>query len=169
MRLRVAGVLLVVMTATSTACTSGEESTPEPEEPPSPPAPEEAAEDSALEAYEGMWDVVVEASHEGDPDPADLENYASGEALALMRQTLEGVAEDGAQAQGEPALSPEVLETAPEGEPTSAEVLDCMDGTEWVEDEETEESGHRQVDATVETDGLSWRVSELRIWEQGSC
>src|SRR5690625_4745604 len=127
MRLRAAGVILVAMAAAGTACTTEEEPAPAPEEPPDSPSPEEAAEASALEAYEGMWEIVVEASHDGNSDPDELENYAQGEALALMRNTLEGVAEDGAQVQGEPVLNPEVIEMTPEGEPDTVEVLDCVD------------------------------------------
>lgn len=173
MRLRVAGALLVAVAAASTACTAEDQPAPAPEEPSAPPSPKDAAEQSALEAYEGMWDVVVEASHEGDPDPDDLENYATGDALALMRQTLESAAEEEDGFQGEPVLNPEVVELEPSGEPESAELLDCVEGDEWTGTESSPESddlgGTRQVDATVEGDELSWRVSELRIWEQGSC
>ena len=172
MRLRAAGVLLLAMAAVGTACTAEEEPAPAPEEPPDTPSPEEAAEASALEAYEGMWNVVVEASHEGERDPNELGNYASGDALALMRQTLETAADEPDGFQGEPVLNPEVVELDPAEEPETAELLDCVEGDEWTGIDASPESadpGTRQVDATVEDDGLAWRVSELRIWEPGSC
>ncbi|WP_239648829.1 hypothetical protein [Nocardiopsis chromatogenes] len=121
-------------------------------------------------AYTDMWNVVVEASHSGDPDPEELADHASGDALELMRQTLQGASDDGVTVVGEPLLSPEVTESS-EREVT---ILDCVDDSEWVEQGEASSSaeaepGPRKVDATVSNDGLVWRVSELRIWEQGSC
>ncbi|GAB3726811.1 hypothetical protein GCM10027590_32430 [Nocardiopsis nanhaiensis] len=141
--------------------------TPEPTESTSP-------EELAVDTYEAMWSVVVEASHEGDADPPELETYASGDALALMRQTLDGTAGDQVDVEGEPVLDPEVVEASPEHAPETVTLLDCADGSEWVEngtdsDEEDREVGPRQIDATVNHDGLSWRVSDLRIWEPGTC
>ena len=172
MRLRVAGVLLVAVAAASTACTAEDQPAPAPEESSAPPSPEDAAEESALEAYAGMWAAVVEASHEGETDPDDLENYASGEALALMRHGLESAGDDGAF-EGEPDLNPEVVEREPQENPETVELIDCADGAEWTGGESSPSdeppTGTRQIDATVTDDGLAWRVSELRIWEQGSC
>ncbi|MBE2997186.1 hypothetical protein IDM40_00505 [Nocardiopsis sp. HNM0947] len=165
-------MLLLAMMAAGTACTAEEEPAPAPEEPSEPPSPEEAAEQSALEAYEGMWEIVVEASHDGNPDPDELENYASGDALALMRHGLESAEDDGAF-EGEPDLNPEVVEREPQENPETVELIDCADGAEWTGSESSPSddasAGTRQIDATVTDDGLAWRVSELRIWEQGSC
>lgn len=175
MRLHTTGV--IVLGVCLVGCTPSE-SEPEPspsESSTSSPSPEPTAEEAALQAYESMWDVVVEASHAGESNPSELELYASNEALALMRQTLEGAAEDEADVRGEPVLHPEVVEVSPEDAPDTVTLLDCLDGSEWVEQDgaESEEgeasSGNRQVDATVSSDGLSWRVSELRIWEPGTC
>jgi len=173
MRLRAVGALLLSMAVAGTACTSEEESAPAPEEPSDPPSPEDAAEQSALEAYEGMWEIVVEASHEGDPDPDALEAYASGEALDLTQHMLAGAVEDGVEVEGEPEFAPEVVEVSPEGDPDTVTILDCVDDSEWVEhgggSDGEPESGDRQVDATVSDDSLSWKVEDLRLWERGSC
>lgn len=175
MRLRVITVV-ILMAMTSAACTP-QDAEPEPpagEQPETSP-PEVQGEEAAVEAYESMWDVVVEASHAGDPDPEALEQFASGDALALMRQTLQGAAEDEADVEGEPFLDPEVVEASPEEEPDTVVLLDCADGSQWMEeasedaDESATPSGKREIDATVINDGLSWRVSELRIWEPGTC
>lgn len=172
MRLGAAGVLLLATAVTGTACTPEDEPAPIPEGSSEPPSQEDAAEQSALEAYEGMWDVVVEASHEGEPDPDDLENYASGDALALMRHGLDSAEDDGGF-DGEPDLNPEVVEREPQANPETVELIDCADGAEWTGGESSPSdepsTGTRQIDATVTDDGLAWRVSELRIWEQGSC
>lgn len=182
MRLHAALVVTLVLAATGCASSSGDNpgpASPSPQDSPEPtgdePAPE-AAETAALRAYDSMWEVVVEASHEGEPDPPELGDYASGDALALMRHMLEGAAEDEAAVEGEPVLDPEVVDVSPEDDPDTAVLLDCADGSEWIEhvegaSDENEDSstGHREIDATVSSDGLSWRVSELRIWEPGSC
>lgn len=165
MRHRFVGV--VVLGVLSVGCSSpvGE---PEPAPSPTESVQETTPQDSAVEVYHGMWDVVVEASHAGDPDPAELQEYASGQALELMRQTLEGAAEEQAEVEGEPVLNPEVVDSTAD----TVTILDCADGSDWVEsDSESEvgEGGRREIDATVTHDGLSWRVSELRIWEPGTC
>ncbi|GAB3208478.1 hypothetical protein GCM10027294_19120 [Marinactinospora endophytica] len=110
-----------------------------------------------------MWDLVVAASHEGDADPDGLDRYATGGALILMRQALEDAA--GAQVSGEPVLNPEV-EIA---EPGQAEITDCLDDSAWAIGPGGGGGGQRRVDADVTHDGLVWRVSELRIWEPGTC
>lgn len=137
--------------------------TPEPTESTSP-------EELAVDTYEAMWSVVVEASHEGDADPPELETYASGDALALMRHALEGAVADEATVEGEPELDPEAIDVS------SAEVTlrDCMDSTNWIEhtsgqQDDSPSEGLRQVDATVAYDGLSWKVDRIRIWEPETC
>lgn len=174
MRLHAAGVAMVGVLI---AGCSGEEggATPAPEPSVTSSSPSPSVEDTALGVYERMWEVVVEASHAGDPDPPELETYASGDALALMKQTLEGAAEDQADVGGEPELDPEVVEVSPDANPNSVTILDCADGSDWVERDASGTvdgegpSGSRQIDAVVTNEGLSWRVSELRIWEPGTC
>jgi hypothetical protein len=134
------------------------------------PSPEEAA----LLAYESMWDVIVEESHDSNPDYSELEQYAQGDALELVEHGVGAEAEEGVVAQGEPAFSPDVVLV----EDTHVEIEDCMDSTAWLRadiesgelvEPSPEEPIFRQVDAGVSFDGLTWRVSELRIWEIGSC
>ncbi|WP_017569869.1 hypothetical protein [Nocardiopsis halotolerans] len=124
---------------------------------------EEAA---ALAAYTGMWDTVVAASHEGGEVPAELEDHAVDGALALMDAALEGARASGAEVTGEPVLDPSVVVEGPD----RATVEDCLDDSDWnfgVGSSSGE--GPRRVDATLIHDGLAWRVSDLRIWEAGSC
>ncbi|GAA4935912.1 hypothetical protein GCM10023224_15880 [Streptomonospora halophila] len=124
-----------------------------------------------------MWDVVVEASHNSDPDPANLDRYATGDALALMRQTLRSANDDDVTVVGEPVLDPEVTDISPQKAPDTVTILDCVDDSGWTEEEsgaqsESPDPGEdqpRKVDATVRHDGLTWQVSQLRIWEQGTC
>jgi hypothetical protein len=145
----------------SEGAVSGAEAAPS--SPAAPPGDEEAA---ALAAYTGMWDTVVAASHEGGEVPPELRDYAVGGAYALMSAALEGARVSGAQVTGEPVLDP-VAEV--EG-PDSATVDDCLDDSGWsLGMGASSGQGPRLVEATLIHDGLAWRVSDLRIWEAGSC
>lgn len=121
-------------------------------------------EDAALAAYTGMWDAVVAASH-GDEDASRaLDDHAVGAAREIMRTALDEAAAAGT-AEGEPVLAPTVTVENPE----LAVVADCVDDSAWRTGGATGTAGPRKVDATLIHDGLAWRVSELRIWEAGSC
>ncbi|MFL1428660.1 MULTISPECIES: hypothetical protein [unclassified Nocardiopsis] len=121
--------------------------------------------DAALAAYTGMWEAVTAASH-GDEDAArTLEDHAVGAARELMLIALDQASARG-DTQGEPVLDPTLNVESPE----RAVVADCLDDSAWqVGDAAGPTAGPRRVDATLIHDGLAWRVSELRIWEAGSC
>lgn len=170
----------VVVISVVSGCTAAEE---DPQSPPSAPvAPSsgspasDSPEQGALAAYEGMWDVIVENSRTTDPDLSTLERYAEGQALELAQHGLGAESDENAVARGEPEFSPEVVGLGEDEE--SAEIEDCMDSTGWLrEDADTgelvEESPtspiRRRIEATADSDALGWRVSKLRIFEQGSC
>ncbi|WP_436888463.1 hypothetical protein [Nocardiopsis dassonvillei] len=126
------------------------------------------AEELALDAYRGMWDVVVEGSHEGAVGHPALEEYASGQALEFTTAMLRGVA-----ATGEPVLSPEVVGTEPEAAPTSVHIEDCVDSSEWLltEGDEAADTGERKrsAEATVVSGEGGWLVADLWLDGYGSC
>lgn len=166
------GVVTALMV---TGCAS-ESGTDRSDPTPTPTQTEESAsaEDLALEAYEDMWAVYVEASHSGESDPAELDRYATDQAAEHIRETLGERADAGEVARGEPVLSPEV------GEVSDDEIVvdDCVDVSEWVREdaesgelieEQSEDPVQRRVEATAEYDGLSWRVSEFLIGQRDSC
>jgi hypothetical protein len=159
-----AAVLVLCGCAAEEQAAPTQESPSTEDESPSPENPE----DLALEAYEGMWDAYIEASHDGDTDPEDLDRYAMGQAAEHIRENLAERVEAGEVATGEPSFAPEVAEV----EEHSVVLHDCMDATDWLRvDAESGEpveevSGdpvHRPVHATAEYDALSWRISELLI------
>ncbi|MFV2196729.1 hypothetical protein [Nocardiopsis sp. LOL_012] len=133
------------------------------------PAPAQAGtpeEEAALAAYTGMWDAVVTASHEGSGGSDALERHAVGGALALMTEALQGAVTAGADVSGEPVLAPEVLVESSD----RAQVTDCLDDTSWgFASQPAAGVGPRLVEARLIHDGLAWRVSDLRIWEPGTC
>ena len=155
-----------VALALAAGCASSEDAASEAGAAPSPSTtPSSDEEGAALAAYTGMWDTVVAASHEGGEVPPELQDYAVGGAYALMSAALEG-AGSGGQVTGEPVLAP-VAEV--EG-PDSATVDDCLDDSSWnLGMGSSSGQGPRLVEATLIHDGLAWRVSDLRIWEAGSC
>lgn len=122
-------------------------------------------EEEALDAYRGMWDVVVEGSHDGAVGHPDLSEYATGQALELTSAMLRGV-----YATGEPQMSPKATEAA--GSPPSVSIEDCIDDSEWTVQEEPgaeERSGRRSVTATVTAHGDQWLVEDLWFEDYGSC
>ncbi|QVQ53366.1 hypothetical protein J4H86_06295 [Spiractinospora alimapuensis] len=167
LRRSVVAVLVVLVSA----CAQEHSETPEVEEPESaPPSDEELA----LEAYEGMWDVYIEASQEGEAAPSDLERYAMGQAAEHILGTLSERAEAGEVALGRPEISPDVGDVGD----TEIVIDDCVDSSEWLrgdaesgealEDDPTEPL-MRRVEATVVYDGLAWRVEEFLIGQRDSC
>jgi hypothetical protein len=121
-------------------------------------------EQAALDAYTAMWDATVAASHEGGGTTGDLDRYATGAALALLNEALRSAEET--EVTGEPVLAPDI--TVDGGD---ARVTDCLDDSAWNLGAGPTESGAgpRRVEAGLTHDGLAWRVSELRIWEPGTC
>lgn len=169
MRTPVARWMAVVASAVLTGCAaqgSGPAETPARTPPvvaaPASPSPEEMA----LDAYRGMWDVVVEGSHEGAVGHPDLDEYATGQALELTTAMLRGV-----HATGEPRMNPEAAEES--GNPPSVSIKDCIDDSEWTVPEETtdseDRSGRRTVTATAVSHGERWLVEELWLEDYGSC
>ncbi|RCV49279.1 hypothetical protein [Marinitenerispora sediminis] len=159
------GCAAVLLLAAGCAGSSESATTPAPTPTGAAPSSTLPPEEAALRAYTEMWETVVAASHEGETDPAELERHATGGALVLMREALQGAAE--AEVSGEPVLSPEAVVA----EPGRAEITDCLDDSTWTigTGSAAGGAGQRRVDADVTHDGLVWRVSELRIWEPGTC
>jgi len=123
-----------------------------------------------------MWDVIAEQSHSSDPDTAALKPYATGQALEFAQSNLQERAADGVVARGQPSHSPEV--TAVDGQNGTVEIRDCVNTTEWLQedaetgeliDEKSDQPIRRQAEATVQADGLTWKVSELLLGQIGSC
>lgn len=124
------------------------------------------AEELALDAYRGMWDVVVEGSHEGTVGHPDLEQYASGQALDFTSDMLRGVV-----ATGEPVMSPEVVGTDRSGSSGTVSVKDCIDDSGWLIADTAADgpSGSRLVTATVVSTDGRWLVDDLWMEDYGSC
>lgn len=156
----VAVLLLLCVTGCSIAAPEADEA---PDAAPSTASPS-GEEEAALAAYTGMWDAVVAASHGDEEASRALDDHAVGSARELMRTALAEAAAGG-ETEGEPVLDPTIDVEGPE----RAVVDDCVDDSAWGTGGTGGTAGARRVDATLIHDGLAWRVSELRIWEAGSC
>ncbi|MDE3721977.1 hypothetical protein PWG71_11305 [Nocardiopsis sp. N85] len=162
-RLAIAACVLLAATAGCSDPGAGDGGPSEDAEP-RPAASASGDEEAALAAYTGMWDAVVAAS-QGDEDASRaLDDHAVDGARELMRAALADAAAGGAT-EGEPVLDPTVSVESPE----RAIVDDCVDDSAWGTGGAGGTAAPRRVDATLIHDGLAWRVSELRIWEAGSC
>lgn len=159
-----ATVFSAVLLLCLTGCTSGDpEAAEATDTAPSAASPTDE-EQAALAAYTGMWDAVVAASHGDEEASRALDDHAVGSARELMRTALTEAAAGG-ETEGEPVLDPAIDVEGPE----RAVVDDCVDDSAWGTGGTGGTAGARRVDATLIHDGLAWRVSELRIWEAGSC
>lgn len=135
------------------------------------------AKQSALVAYQAMWQDFVAAGRTSDWRSSELGRHATGVALQKMSRGLYADHQNGVVTRGEPVLDPSVSSAEPATEPTKVVVTDCGDSTNFLKyDAKTgqpvdDEPGGRQViNATVElqSDG-SWKVSDFGIHEVGSC
>lgn len=159
-----ATVFSAVLLLCLTGCTTGGPEIDETTDAAPPDASPTGEEEAALAAYTGMWDAVVSASHGDEEASRTLDDHAVGSARELMRTALAEAAAGG-ETEGEPALDPTIDIEGPE----RAVVDDCVDDSAWGTGGTGGTAGPRRVDATLIHDGLAWRVSELRIWEAGSC
>lgn len=158
---------MCVILATVTSCTDPEAESEEiaVTTEASSPSGSSTEEDAVLAVYTGMWAAVVDGSHGDQGSALALDEYAVGAARELMRSALDQAITLG-QTTGEPILDP----TAHVQSDERATIDDCLDDSDWGFGQGTSSAaGPRQVDATLIHDGLAWRVSELRIWETGSC
>lgn len=132
------------------------------------------AREHVLAAYRGMWDDYVAASRTADYTAKQLERHASGDALALLVNGLRLNHRNGTVVIGAPSFAPKITRLTD----ARATISDCADGTNsrTVRKDTGEPandfgggSGRHKVDATLTKNGVTWRVTRLRIWETGSC
>ncbi|OLT26895.1 hypothetical protein BJF83_20045 [Nocardiopsis sp. CNR-923] len=171
MRVPVTGWAAVSVAVVLVGC-AAQESDPSGDPTPTPPtltapaSPSPMVEEAALDAYRGMWAVVVEGSHEGAVGHPDLDEYTSGQALELTTAMLHG-----AVATGEPEMAPDVVDSDLTESPATVTVEDCIDDSAWSVEVENggTEGGPRLVTATVVADNGRWRVDDLWLEDYGSC
>jgi hypothetical protein len=127
-------------------------------------------EDEAVAVYLRFWDVIVLASADMDPEHPELEEHATGQALELAQQGVQGVTDAGFGMEGEPVFNPEVVSSEPDEEPTTIVIRDCKEAGDWKVVGETEpRTDNVRVDARIQRDVFDWWVTEMQIWGPDSC
>ncbi|MEV6461498.1 hypothetical protein AB0M66_23045 [Streptomyces albidoflavus] len=101
----------------------------------SPPAsassdPKSAEEQAALAAYQGMWRAHAVAVQKASEKGTRIEDYASGEALATIRQDIRTMREAGTRANGKLGHEPKAKVDLKSSPPT-ATITDCLDLKDW--------------------------------------
>ncbi|MFH9390330.1 hypothetical protein ACH4KV_26650 [Streptomyces albidoflavus] len=101
----------------------------------SPPAsassdPKSAEEQAALAAYQGMWRAHAVAVQKASEKGTRIEDYASGEALATIRQDIRTMREAGTRANGKLGHEPKAKVDLKSSPPT-ATITDCLELKDW--------------------------------------
>jgi hypothetical protein len=172
-----AGLVVLLLAVTLTACGSGSTSASSSTQPSSTTTTVGPVDPAAavLSAYRAMWADLVTAARTSDYQSPLLSQHASESALTIF---VQGLARDqlaGIVTKGQPALDPRVTSLSPSVDPTRATVADCFDDTNWVEYGVTgglaknAPEGRRATTADlVMKDGV-WKVTQITIGKTGTC
>jgi hypothetical protein len=142
---------------------------------PSSLAPSAAAERDAVAAYRGMWDAFVEAAKTSDSDDPALRKSAADNALKLIVSGLITNRTLGKVVLGDLKISPRVTRMTPSDGPTTAEITDCVDATNWLEYKKSgkrwddKPGGKHLTTATVKAVDGSWKVTSFTLRKAGTC
>ena len=137
--------------------------------------PSAAAERDAVAAYRGMWAAFVEAAKTSDPDDPTLRKFAADDALKLIVSGLITNRTLGKIVLGELKTSPRITQLSPSDKPTSVEITDCVDATNWLEYKKSgkrwddKPGGKHLTTATVKAVDGSWTVTSFTLRKAGTC
>ncbi|ROO60376.1 hypothetical protein EDC02_2239 [Micromonospora sp. Llam0] len=175
-RVRVLRISPLACLAITLAACAGAEPAGVTSTPPAAPTASASAEQLAMDAYSGMWRAYAEAGATANPHDPDLARYASGRALATLRQGLTAIKDKRQVLKGEYGSAPAVTSASPTGQPTTIHISDCLDGTNFLTYTTTgaladdEPGGRRSTTATVSNLGTEgWKVTGFAIQEVGTC
>jgi hypothetical protein len=135
----------------------------------------EVAERDALAAYTGLWMTMAKDAETSDAEDLELRGYASGNALALVVNSLAVDKMNGVISRGRPVLHPRVVSRNPDAAPAEAAIEDCMDSTQWTKAKADSSAYHdppggkRKIAATLRSTDGTWKVVEFDVGEVGSC
>ncbi|GAA1214302.1 hypothetical protein LY12_003448 [Prauserella alba] len=141
------------------------------------PTPAETAGDRAIRAYLGMWRDMAAAAKTSDWRSPRLARNATGKALSRISRGLYADHYNGLVTKGEPRNNPEVEAVTPADNPTTVDIVDCGDDSDWVKyhadtgkPANDGPGGRRHITARVEkaVDG-SWKVTDFAIQDVGTC
>jgi hypothetical protein len=137
--------------------------------------PVAAGSQAAMAAYRGMWDAFIAASNAGATAPPALVESTAGTALAKLNKGLALNKSRGQTTRGKPTMAPSLTSIGPTASPTSATIIDCVDGSRWLlyksngQLADDEPGGRRRVTATVTRTSQTWKVTSFAIQQVGTC
>ncbi len=155
----------------------GVQPSPTPNPTTTPASPVEIAKQDAIAAYMGMWRDMADAATTSDWKSPKLARHATGEALVTISRSLYADHYNGLVTRGQPVNHPEVSSVEPPHAPTTINITDCGDSTNWLkyrvdsgEPANDGPGGRRHIEALVKkaVDG-SWKVTTFAVHEVGSC
>lgn len=141
------------------------------------PQPVDDAKERAIAAYLGMWRDMAGAAVTSDWRSPKLALNATADALSRISRGLYADHYNGLVTKGKPINHPTVESVEPVGAPTTVNVVDCGDDSQWLkyradtgQQADDGPSGRRHIEAKVKkaVDG-SWKVVDFAIQDVGTC
>jgi hypothetical protein len=139
------------------------------------PSPGLDPEQAALAAYRNMIADWVAAAARSDYGSTRLSEHASGAALALITRVVFDNFRNKVVSKGEPVISPSFVEANSETSPTRIKIVDCLDGTHWLnykangQLQDNIPGGRSHTEALVVLVNGVWKVDQLAIQKTGTC
>lgn len=131
---------------------------------------------SVILAYDGMWADVVEAGRTADYGAPSLAVHTVDPATGQLRRTLLALHQMGWVAKGSVVPHPTIVSMSPPNEPVHAEIVDCLDETDWLtyhadtgELTDDKPGQRHQVTAVMRRSADGWKVESFTIASGGSC
>lgn len=139
------------------------------------PAPPER---KAVDAYLAMWREMAAAGETSNSEAPGLAEYATGDALVVIKNSLAEDDRKGLVTKGSPKSDPQVTNVDRSGGVvTVVKIRDCGDDSGWLkyrrgtnEPADGQGGGRRSIlaEVKVQPDG-SWRVTRFAVQGVGSC
>lgn len=178
-----AGILLVLAAAACTHEPSGKPSGSSAPPSLSAPSPAPASQNpstvaqQALDAYRGMWQAYQQALQVPDPASPDLSKYATGTALAHLKEGVQSVRDKGLKGTGGVTVSPRITAFSPASAPTDIEVTDCLDDSQshivrvspGPAYTDTPGGKHKVLATLQKQSDQSWKVTDFGVQAVGTC
>lgn len=124
-----------------------------------------------MNAYRWMWSAFLTAGLTSDPEAPELARYATGQALAGLKLSLESDRRYGFTTKGPLHIDAQVASVSA----TAVKISDCVDDSESLKYKpdgslkDNVPGGRRKTEATVILVDATWKVSDLRLDGLGTC
>ncbi|QKV80703.1 hypothetical protein [Amycolatopsis sp. Hca4] len=141
------------------------------------PRPVDLAKERATAAYLGMWHDMADAAVTSDWQSPKLAQNATADALSRISRGLYADHFNGLVTKGHPVNHPTVESVEPAAAPTTVNLVDCGDDSQWLKYRadtgqlaDDGPAGRRHINAMVKkaVDG-SWKVVDFAIQDVGTC